>query len=174
MRSSFKDLSHATDRFQLDQRVVERDASITDSGVGSEVSRILRERWGCPTHPRASLWRNGAPGWLERPISRSVDSRWPRALTQNPRAVSCGGFVSAIWSSRRGPRRSATSDSAAAPSVTPGSRSSTPVRPVRARLQYATSPVRQYSALFTARRAMFACVMITRSLDRRSSALPCW
>ena len=32
MRSLFKDLSHAIHRFRLDQRVIERDASTTDSG----------------------------------------------------------------------------------------------------------------------------------------------
>jgi hypothetical protein len=89
---------------------------------------VERERPGCPAHPRAVqawAWAVRAAGFLKRA------SRWPRALVQDSRAVPRGGFVSAIWPSRRGPRRPAASELAVVRSATRGSRSSNawPARP---------------------------------------------
>jgi len=99
--------------------VTKRGASTSGAAVPCEVRYIRREWPGCPAHPSTSpafvLGCSSGRFFEER--ARVGPRLWSRIRKQLPE----GGFVLAIWSSCRGPRRSAASELAVVPSAAPGS-----------------------------------------------------
>ena len=144
------------------QRVTKRGASTSGTGVPCEVSAFgVSGRDVQPTlEPARPSCRAVSSGRFLEQRARVGPRPWSRIRKQ----LRARGFVLTAWSSCRGPRRSAASESAVVPSTTPGSPSSN-AWPARPRLlRHATSWLQPHSAHLIACRAAQPFAPILRYL----------